>query len=173
MIISVLPFSGDVFVQLTSSCVSQTLLICALRSQGDQPARRSWQQTEQHSIILLELCKLPTNPISFLVVFRPAQLTTVGKRCCLWIQDLCMDLQNLERARDDLRFRGVKGTTGTQASFLQLFEGDHSKVSQIASLHSSLCNSPLWNAVLFGRTLGSSSQEHCSGPLRPADKAPI
>jgi len=41
-----------------------------------------------------------------------------------------MDLQNLERARDDLRFRGVKGTTGTQASFLQLFEGDHSKVSQ-------------------------------------------
>lgn len=67
-----------------------------------------------------------------LIVFRPAQLTTVGKRCCLWIQDLCMDLQNLERARDDLRFRGVKGTTGTQASFLQLFEGDHSKVCQTA-----------------------------------------
>jgi len=43
-----------------------------------------------------------------------------------------MDLHNLERARDDLRFRGVKGTTGTQASFLQLFEGDHSKVSQTA-----------------------------------------
>lgn len=60
---------------------------------------------------------------------RPAQLTTVGKRCALWIQDLCMDLHNLERARDDLRFRGVKGTTGTQASFLQLFEGDHDKVS--------------------------------------------
>lgn len=70
--------------------------------------------------------------VVFLVVFRPAQLTTVGKRCCLWIQDLCMDLQNLERARDDLRFRGVKGTTGTQASFLQLFEGDHSKVCQTA-----------------------------------------
>ncbi|NWW36478.1 PUR8 lyase, partial [Panurus biarmicus] len=62
--------------------------------------------------------------------YQPAQLTTVGKRCCLWIQDLCIDLQNLERARDDLRFRGVKGTTGTQASFLQLFEGDHSKVRQ-------------------------------------------
>lgn len=59
---------------------------------------------------------------------RPAQLTTVGKRCCLWIQDLCMDLQNLKRVRDDLRFRGVKGTTGTQASFLQLFEGDDQKV---------------------------------------------
>ncbi|XP_038612675.1 adenylosuccinate lyase [Tachyglossus aculeatus] len=63
--------------------------------------------------------------------FQPAQLTTVGKRCCLWIQDLCMDLQNLKRARDDLRFRGVKGTTGTQASFLQLFEGDHQKVEEL------------------------------------------
>uniref|UniRef100_A0A4X1W1C8 Adenylosuccinate lyase n=1 Tax=Sus scrofa TaxID=9823 RepID=A0A4X1W1C8_PIG len=63
--------------------------------------------------------------------FQPAQLTTVGKRCCLWIQDLCMDFQNLKRVRDDLRFRGVKGTTGTQASFLQLFEGDDQKVEQL------------------------------------------
>uniref|UniRef100_A0A8C0QEK4 Adenylosuccinate lyase n=1 Tax=Canis lupus familiaris TaxID=9615 RepID=A0A8C0QEK4_CANLF len=63
--------------------------------------------------------------------FQPAQLTTVGKRCCLWIQDLCMDLQNLKRVQDDLRFRGVKGTTGTQASFLQLFEGDEQKVEQL------------------------------------------
>lgn len=78
----------------------------------------AWANSESHVV--------------FLIVFRPAQLTTVGKRCCLWIQDLCMDLQNLERARDDLRFRGVKGTTGTQASFLQLFEGDHSKVRQTA-----------------------------------------
>ncbi|NXI20814.1 PUR8 lyase, partial [Sterrhoptilus dennistouni] len=66
--------------------------------------------------------------------YQPAQLTTVGKRCCLWIQDLCMDLQNLEQARDGLRFRGVKGTTGTQASFLQLFEGDHSKVEELDRL---------------------------------------
>ncbi|XP_069763584.1 adenylosuccinate lyase isoform X2 [Narcine bancroftii] len=66
--------------------------------------------------------------------YQPAQLTTVGKRCCLWIQDLCMDLRNLERARNELRFRGVKGTTGTQASFLQLFEGDHSKVEELDRL---------------------------------------
>ncbi|XP_035695349.1 adenylosuccinate lyase-like [Branchiostoma floridae] len=60
--------------------------------------------------------------------YQPAQLTTVGKRACLWLQDLCMDLRNMDRGRNELRFRGVKGTTGTQASFLELFEGNHDKV---------------------------------------------
>ncbi|TIA90337.1 hypothetical protein E3P99_01632 [Wallemia hederae] len=63
--------------------------------------------------------------------FQPAQLTTVGKRATLWIQELLWDLRNLTRARDDLGFRGVKGTTGTQASFLALFDGDHSKVEAL------------------------------------------
>ncbi|XP_077415740.1 adenylosuccinate lyase isoform X1 [Vanacampus margaritifer] len=66
--------------------------------------------------------------------YQPAQLTTVGKRACLWLQDLAMDMRNLQRARDDLRFRGVKGTTGTQASFLQLFQGDHDKVEELDRL---------------------------------------
>jgi adenylosuccinate lyase len=63
--------------------------------------------------------------------FQPAQPTTVGKRACLWIQDLLMDLATLQRLRDELRFRGVKGTTGTQASFLSLFDGDHAKVEAL------------------------------------------
>ncbi len=62
---------------------------------------------------------------------QPAQLVTMGKRATLYIQDLLMDLRDLERARDDLRFRGVKGTTGTQASFLAIFNGDHGKVEEL------------------------------------------
>ena len=63
--------------------------------------------------------------------FQPAQLTTVGKRASLWLQELVMDLRNITRAHADLRFRGVKGTTGTQASFLSLFDGDHDKVEEL------------------------------------------
>ncbi len=63
--------------------------------------------------------------------FQPAQLTTVGKRACLWIQDLLMDLERLQQLRDGLRFRGAKGTTGTQASYLALFDGDHDKVEAL------------------------------------------
>ena len=62
---------------------------------------------------------------------QSAQPHTVGKRVCIWIYDLLKDLRNLERARDDLEFRGVKGTTGTQASFLAIFNGDHSKVDRL------------------------------------------
>ncbi|MCJ7675459.1 MAG: adenylosuccinate lyase [Sedimentisphaerales bacterium] len=63
--------------------------------------------------------------------FQPAQLTTVGKRATLWCYELVMDLQQIEHLLQILPFRGVKGTTGTQASFLSLFEGDHKKVKQL------------------------------------------
>src|SRR3954469_18241952 len=59
---------------------------------------------------------------------QPAQLTTVGKRATLWMQDLVLDLMDLDYRRATLPFRGVKGTTGTRASFLQLFDGDHERV---------------------------------------------
>lgn len=63
--------------------------------------------------------------------FQPAQLTTVGKRACLWIQDLVEDLEEVEHRLATLRCRGAKGTTGTQASFLTLFDGDHDKVTAL------------------------------------------
>jgi len=66
--------------------------------------------------------------------FQTAQPTTVGKRACLWIQDLLLDLERLEFELRALRFRGVKGTTGTQASFLDLFDGDHAKVVELDRL---------------------------------------
>lgn len=66
--------------------------------------------------------------------FQPAQLTTVGKRACLWCQDFILDLRELEHRLETLRFRGAKGTTGTQASFLALFRGDHEKVRQLDRL---------------------------------------
>ena len=59
---------------------------------------------------------------------QPAQLTTVGKRATLWLQDLEMDYQNLKHLKSCVKLRGVKGTTGTQASFLELFDGDEEKV---------------------------------------------
>lgn len=60
--------------------------------------------------------------------YQPAQLTTVGKRATLWLQSLLLDLEELEFFLETLRFRGVKGTTGTAASFLELFDGDYEKV---------------------------------------------
>ena len=66
--------------------------------------------------------------------FQPAQPTTVGKRATLWIQDLLMDLSDLEYTLDSLMLLGSKGTTGTQASFLELFDGDLEKVQQIDPL---------------------------------------
>jgi adenylosuccinate lyase len=63
--------------------------------------------------------------------FQPAQLTTVGKRATLWAQDFVIDLEEIEYRIATLRFRGIKGTTGTQASFLSLFDGDHAKVDAL------------------------------------------
>lgn len=65
---------------------------------------------------------------------QPAQPTTVGKRACLWAYDLVLDLQELHHRLDNLRARSAKGTTGTQASFLQLFGGKHAKVRELEAM---------------------------------------
>ncbi|MBR6916164.1 MAG: adenylosuccinate lyase [Clostridia bacterium] len=74
--------------------------------------------------------------------FQAAQPTTVGKRAVLWIQDLVSDLSSLEFRLDGLRLLGCKGTTGTGASFLKLFEGDHEKVKKLDSLIAEKMNFP-------------------------------
>jgi adenylosuccinate lyase len=66
--------------------------------------------------------------------FQPAQPTTVGKRATLWIQDLMLDLEEVDFRLGTLRFRGVRGTTGTQASFMDLFDGDGEKVERLNRL---------------------------------------
>ncbi len=85
--------------------------------------------------------------------FQPAQPTTVGKRATLWIQDLLLDLEELDHRIGALRFRGVRGTTGTQASFLELFEGDHDKVDALD--------------LAVGRRMGFESTYPVSGQTYP------
>lgn len=84
--------------------------------------------------------------------FQAAQPTTVGKRACLWLQDLLMDLHDFEEKISSLRFLGAKGATGTQASFLALFNQDHGKVKQLDQL--------LAKAMGFERLIPVSGQTY-------------
>ena len=85
--------------------------------------------------VIAELAKFANNyknqPTLAFTHFQPAQPTTVGKRATLWMQEFLMDLQDLEYVKSTLKLLGSKGTTGTQASFLELFDGDQEKIDQI------------------------------------------
>jgi len=83
---------------------------------------------------------------------QPAQPTTVGKRATLWLQDFLLDIEELEFRLKTLRFRGVRGTTGTQASFLDLFEGDHGKVDAL--------NEAVAKRMGFGEEYGVTGQTY-------------
>jgi adenylosuccinate lyase len=83
---------------------------------------------------------------------QPAQLTTVGKRATLWLQDLVLDYRDVEYRRTTMPFRGVKGTTGTQATFLELFDGDHERVRTLDKLVTSQMG--------FGSSLPVSGQTY-------------
>ncbi len=84
--------------------------------------------------------------------YQPAQLSTVGKRASLWLQDFLIDFLRIEDELANLPFRGVKGTTGTQASFLELFGGDHEKVRQL--------NARVTELMGFDRAIGVSGQTY-------------
>ncbi len=83
---------------------------------------------------------------------QPAQLVTVGKRTCLWIQDLLLDLEELDFVLSSFRFLGCRGTTGTEASFLELFDGDEAKIDEM--------NRQIAAEFGFGRLFAVSGQTY-------------
>ena len=105
---------------------------------------------------------------------QPAQPTTVGKRATLWCYDLVLDLEEIEQRIAALRFRGVKGTTGTQATFLTLFGGDHDKVEQLDRLVTQKLGFESSYAVTgqtYSRKIDSQVLRSLSGVAESAHKA--
>lgn len=105
--------------------------------------------------------------------FQPAQPTTVGKRATLWMQELLMDLEDVEYLLSKAKLLGSKGTTGTQASFLELFDGDHEKVKQldqkIAEKMGYTCCFPV-SGQTYSRKLDSQVLNVLSGIAQSAAK---
>lgn len=105
---------------------------------------------------------------------QPAQPTTVGKRACLWAYDLVLDLEEIEQRIAGLKARSIKGTTGTQASFLQLFDGDHAKVRQLEGLVANKMGFEGSYAVTgqtYSRKVDSQVLDALSGIAQSAQKA--
>ena len=120
--------AGIMHLGATSAYVGDNTDLVQLRAGLDLVGKRLRSVIRALSRFAREHADQPTLGFTH---YQPAQLTTVGKRCALWIQDLLMDHADLVHQLEALRFRGVKGTTGTQASFLELFDGDHAKVAAL------------------------------------------
>ncbi|KAK9456700.1 L-Aspartase-like protein [Dipodascopsis uninucleata] len=123
--------AGIIHLGATSCFVTDNADLIFLRDACDLVIKKLVNVIDRLSKFAIEYKDMPVLGWTH---FQPAQLTTVGKRATLWIQELLWDLRNIKRARDDLGLRGVKGTTGTQASFLALFNGDHDKVEELDQL---------------------------------------
>ena len=105
---------------------------------------------------------------------QPAQPTTMGKRACLWAYDLVQDLEEVENLRSKLLARGAKGTTGTQASFLEIFAGDHEKVRRLDEIVSKKMGFPGSYPVTgqtYSRKVDSRVVATLSGVAQSAHKA--
>lgn len=120
--------SRIIHLSATSCFVADNTDLIIMRNALDILVLRLVSCIKSFSDFALNHAALPTLGRTHL---QPAQLTTVGKRCTLWIQDLLIDEKNLAFQRENLRFRSTKGTTGTQASFLELFNGDGEKVKEL------------------------------------------
>ncbi len=122
---------GIIHLGATSCYVGDNAEVIAMK-EGLLLIRNKLVQVIKNLTVFAEKYKaLPTLGFTH---YQAAQLTTVGKRATLWIQDLLMDLETLNFTIDNLKLLGVKGTTGTQASFLNLFEGNHEKVKALDSI---------------------------------------
>jgi adenylosuccinate lyase len=115
----------------TSAFVTDNVDLVLMRESLDLVAARLATVIERLAVKAMETKDLVCLGRTHL---QPAQPTTIGKRICLWIHDLLLDLEEVTHRRKLLRARGVKGTTGTQASFLELFGGDHAKVRRLDEL---------------------------------------
>ncbi len=120
--------AGIIHLGATSAYVTDNTDLLQMKEALQYALARTLRVIDALSIFALEYKDLPTLGFTH---FQPAQLTTVGKRACLWIQELLLDVEEMEFLLQTLPFLGVKGTTGTQASFLELFDGDHEKVKEL------------------------------------------
>lgn len=112
----------------TSAYVSDNADLIAIREGLGLIERRLVSTLRALRALALEHRALPSLAYTH---YQPAQPTTVGKRMALWAYDLLMDLEEVRRRRENLRFLGAKGATGTQASFLRLFDGDSARVEEL------------------------------------------
>ena len=115
----------------TSCYVGDNTDLLILRDASNLVLRKCAQVLRNLSAFAWQYKDLPCLAYTHL---QPAQLTTVGKRATLWMNELVMDVENLEFQVRQLRLRGAKGTTGTQASFMELFEGNEEKVKELEAL---------------------------------------
>lgn len=121
----------DIHLGATSCFVTDNSELIQIRESLLLTRRRLVQVIDQLGSFAAEYRDLPCLGFTHM---QPAQPTTIGKRATLWCWDLLLDLEDIEHRLATLRFRGVKGTTGTQATFLSLFDGDHGKVERLDEL---------------------------------------
>ncbi|MDY6064930.1 MAG: adenylosuccinate lyase [Finegoldia sp.] len=116
---------GVIHLGATSNFVKDNADIIIMRKALELVENKLAILIKHLSDFALEYKDMPTLGYTHL---QPAQLVTVGKRACLWIQDFAMDLEEVLMRKNNLKLRGIKGTTGTQASFMELFDNDEEKV---------------------------------------------
>ena len=123
--------AGIIHLGATSCYVGDNTDVLILRDASRLVLKKAAQVLRNLSAFARQYKDLPCLGYTHL---QPAQLTTVGKRATLWMNELMMDMENLEYQLSTLAVRGVKGTTGTQASFMELFGGDEEKVKELERL---------------------------------------